>query len=101
LFVVITILSYCLPSCSNDLSILSLAWFDTYLVQSLQSKVHIWRVEVPFVKTWGICWSTGCECSTLLWGSFSSSTIDIDQELHSTTTSLILDFGCISLLFSV
>jgi hypothetical protein len=25
LFVVITILSYCLPSCSNDLSILSLA----------------------------------------------------------------------------
>jgi len=50
LFVVITILSYCLPSCSSNLSIFHLTWFDTSLyyrrVQSLQSKVHRWRVDI-------------------------------------------------------
>ena len=50
LFVIITVLSYCLQSCSSDLYILSLAWFDTSLysgrVQSIQSNYCLWRFEV-------------------------------------------------------
>lgn len=71
LFVVITIRSYCLQSCSSDLHILSLVWFDYLSIlvgfKVSKAKVHIWRVELLFVKIWGIYLSTGCEGSTLLW----------------------------------
>ena len=99
LFVIITVLSYCLQSCSSDLYILSLAWFDTSpysrRVQSLQSKGS-------YLKSWTIvCEDLRYLLKYGLWRQYPLVDkvilyMGIVQELHTPTTSSILDFGCTS-----
>ena len=88
--VFVVIKTHCLPSCSSGLSIIHLVDL-THLthcqVESLQSKLPVEESMYWFVKTWLV---------HHLWRRSSTSTC---QELHASTTSLILDFGCIFFLF--
>jgi len=87
---------FLLASCSSDLSILSLTGLThlTIIVKFKVSKTRSMFEESTywFVKTQAICLSTVVKAIPSCGGDHLQRHV---QELHASTTSLILDFGCI------
>ena len=86
----------CLTTCRFAVVLSIFGWFDTShyycQVQNLQSKVHVEESTYWFVKTRVICWSTVVKAIPSCGGDHLHRHV---QELHASTTSLILVFGCI------
>ena len=91
----------CLATCRLAVVLSIFGWFGTShcscRVQSLQSKTHVWGVDVLvcedsryLLKYWFVKAIPSCG------GDHLHRQV---QELHTLTTSLILDFGCIFFLF--
>ena len=98
LFVVITFLSRHLPSCSGAFYLWMVWHISLFLSSSsLQNKARVWGVDVLvcedsryLLKYWFVKAIPSCG------GDHLHRHV---QELHASTTSLILDFGCIFFLF--
>ena len=85
----------CLPSCSSNISFLHMVGLThlTIIVKFKVSKTRSMFEESTywFVKTQAICLSTVVKAIPSCGDHLQRHV----QELHASTTSLILDFGCI------
>ena len=90
----------CLATCRLAVVLSIFGWLDTshYLVEFKVSKARLIFEELTywFVKTQAIRWSTVVKSIPSCGGDHLHRHV---QELHASTTSLILDFGCIFFLF--
>ena len=100
---------FCLTTCCLAVVLSIFGWFDTShyscQVQSLQSKIHVWRVDVLVCEDLWYLLKYGCEGNTLLWRSifyidkFKSCTLWCRLWFWSSDVSI--SYFCLSLAISI